>query len=88
MSEIKINIKKLQSESKKATERLQKFIEKRMEIKAKLTGADLILTFENENPRSKREIKDNVKKFLHKENLDKDLRVLVSDSGLSISDRK
>jgi hypothetical protein len=88
LGELKIDVSKLQSE-KDAVEKLNKFIKERIGVESSVSGKEIILNYEEDEFLGKRKIKELIKKFLRREELDEDLRVVsTAPDTLFINVRK
>lgn len=88
MAKIPIGISDLRKEVDGDTVKsLADFLKEKLEVDFELTGSDIILNYEEENPVSRSYIRVLLKKFLHREQL-KDFRVIAGKESSFIVKKK
>ena len=88
MAKISISISDLRKEVDGDTVKsLADFLEEKLEVDFELTGSDIVLNYEEENPPSRSYIRILLKKFLHRERL-KDFRAIAGKEGAFIIKKK
>lgn len=83
MSEVTVDVSDLKSVKGKKLEDLKAFLEEKLEAKINEDGNNLVLSFDEEGAK-KSHIRGVLRRFLHRNDLKDDLRVISREDGVFI----
>jgi len=89
LSKRRVNISKLREEDSEKVDQLKKFLEEKIGASVEVSGDELILNLEEKIAIGRSYLRETLRKFLHKADLEEDFRIISGgNDSFIVKDKK